>query len=165
MIRFSSVRRWYFGAPGGVFRRSFVVIYASLRFLCLQESIQPTPDFFNPRLKPAQQANHSRQNLPVLHWKLARAVSKITVGYGTWWPYALCAAVYLLAAVGAWRMRHMLITRMILTTLFVDLTIHVGFFWGMEEAQLYCGHWFYVLPIFAAGAISKHGSNLPRQPE
>ena len=44
-----------------------------LAFLCLQESIQPTPDFFNPRLKPAQQANHSRQNLPVLHWKLARA--------------------------------------------------------------------------------------------
>ncbi len=73
MIRFSSVRRWYFGAPGGVFRRSFVAIYASLCFLCLQESIQPTPDFFNPRLKPAQQANHSRQNLPVLHWKLARA--------------------------------------------------------------------------------------------
>ena len=42
-------------------------------FFALQESIQPTPDFFNPRLKPAQQANRSRQNLPVLHWKLARA--------------------------------------------------------------------------------------------
>jgi len=39
----------------------------------LQESIQPTPDFFNLRPKPAQQANRSRQNLPVLHWKLARA--------------------------------------------------------------------------------------------
>ena len=74
MIRFSSVRRWYFGAPGGVFRRSFVAIDASLRFFALQESIQPTPDFFNPRLKPARQANRSRQDLPVLHWKLARAV-------------------------------------------------------------------------------------------
>ena len=102
---------------------------------------------------------------PIVPHDVPYSVSKITVGYGTWWPYALCAAVYLLAAVGAWRMRHMLVTRMILTTLFVDLTIHFGFFWGMEEAQLYCGHWFYVLPIFAAGAISKHGRNLPRQPE
>jgi len=49
-----------------------VAIAASLRFFALQESIQPTPDFFNPPLKPAQQANRSRQNLPALHWKLAR---------------------------------------------------------------------------------------------
>ena len=33
MIRFSSVRRWYFGALGGVFRRSFVAIDASFFFL------------------------------------------------------------------------------------------------------------------------------------
>jgi hypothetical protein len=40
--------------------------------LSLQESIQPRLIFSTPRLKPAQQANRSRQNLPALHWKLAR---------------------------------------------------------------------------------------------
>ncbi len=46
-----------------------------LAFFRLQESRQPTPDFFNPQPKPAQQANRSRPNLPVLHWKLARAIN------------------------------------------------------------------------------------------
>ena len=40
-------------------------------------------------------------------------------------------------------------------TLAVDIVIHFVFFWGMDEAQIYCGHWFYVLPILVAGAIAK----------
>ena len=30
---------------------------------------------FNPQPKPAQQATRSRPNLPVLHWKRARAIN------------------------------------------------------------------------------------------
>lgn len=98
---------------------------------------------------------------PIIPHEVPYSVSRITVGYGTWWPYVLCAALYLLAAVGAWRMRHMRIMRMIAVTLSVDFVIHFAFFWGMEEAQIYCGHWFYALPILVAGAISKRGPQPP----
>ena len=49
----------------------------------------------------------------------------------------------------------MQIMRIIVATLSIDIVIHFVFFWGMEEAQIYCGHWFYVLPILVAGAISR----------
>ncbi len=100
---------------------------------------------------------------PIIPHDVPYSVSRITVGYGTWWPYVLCAALYLLAAVGAWRMRHTRIMRMIAATLSIDVAIHFALFWGMEEAQIYCGHWFYVLPILAAGAISKHSASSSHQ--
>lgn len=95
---------------------------------------------------------------PIIPHSIPYSVSKITVGYGTWWPYALCAGIYLLAVIGAWRMRRMQIMRIIFATLAIDIVIHFVFFWGMEEAQIYCGHWFYVLPILVAGAISRRDS-------
>ena len=96
---------------------------------------------------------------PIIPHGAPYSVSKITVGYSAWWPCAICALLYLLAAVGAWRMRHMRIMRMIAATLSIDFMIHFVFFWGMEEAQIYCGHWFYALPILVAGAIAKRTSD------
>ena len=36
----------------------------------------------------------------------------------------------------------------------IDAALHLALFWGMREGQIYCGHWFYVLPIFWAGAVA-----------
>ena len=92
---------------------------------------------------------------PIIPHGVPYSVSKITAGYDSWWPYALCAVLYLLAAVGAWRLRHTRILRLMAATLSIDIVIHFVFFWGMDEAQIYCGHWFYALPILVAGAIAK----------
>ena len=83
------------------------------------------------------------------------SVSELTVGYASWWQYAACAAIYALAAVGAWRGRRTLLVRVIAATFAVDAVIHFAFFWGMQEAQIYCGHWFYALPILIAQAIAR----------
>ena len=44
---------------------------------------------------------------------------------------------------------------MIFAMFSVDVIIHLVFFWGMREAQIYCGQWFYALPILIAGALRR----------
>lgn len=48
MIRFSSVRRWHFGAPRGAFCRFFVAIGASLRFCVCKKAYSQRLTFFPP---------------------------------------------------------------------------------------------------------------------
>ena len=92
---------------------------------------------------------------PIIPHGTEYSVSEIKVGYGRLWPYVLCALAYAVALVGAWRMRHEKLVRMVLAMFSVDAIIHLVFFWGMREAQIYCGHWFYALPILIAGAVRR----------
>lgn len=62
--------------------------------------------------------------------------------------------VYLLAAVGAWRLRHTRLLRLLAVSFAVDAAIHLVCFWGMAEAQIYCAHWFYALPLLCCGALA-----------
>jgi hypothetical protein len=89
---------------------------------------------------------------PILPHGVPYSVSEITAGYTSWWQYVVCAMIYIATAVGAWRMRSALIVKMIAAMFCVDAVIHLAMFWGMSEAQIYCGHWFYALPILMAGA-------------
>lgn len=97
---------------------------------------------------------------PILPHGVPYSVSEITTGYSSWWQYAVCAVVYLTAAVGAWRMRGTLLVKVIAGMFCVDAAIHLVMFWGMSEAQIYCGHWFYALPILMAGAGRGDGGTL-----
>ena len=92
---------------------------------------------------------------PILPHGVPYSVSMITEGYSSWWQYAVCAAIYVAVAIGAWRMRRMLVVKMIGAMFCVDAAIHLVMFWGMSEAQIYCGHWFYALPILMAGCGSR----------
>ena len=91
---------------------------------------------------------------PIVPHGVPFTVSKIVRGYASAGPYLACAAVYLLAAVGAWRLRRTVLLRAMAAMFAVDAAIHLVFFWGMEEAQIFCGHWFYVLPILCAAAVA-----------
>ena len=91
---------------------------------------------------------------PIVPHGVPFPVSKITRGYASVWPYAVCAAVYLLAVLGAWRLRGTRLLRVMAAMFAVDALLHLVLFWGMEEAQIYCGHWFYALPVLWAGAAS-----------
>ncbi len=92
---------------------------------------------------------------PIIPHGVPYEVSEIASGYGSWWPYAVCGAVYALALVGVWRMRRTLLVRVVGAMFAVDVVIHLVFFWGMAEAQIYCGHWFYAIPLLVAGALRR----------
>ena len=98
---------------------------------------------------------------PIVPHGVPYEVSEIVSGYASWWPYAVCGAVYALALVGAWRMRRTLLMRVMASMFAVDVVIHLVFFWGMSEAQIYCGHWFYTLPLLAAGALRRNSQHNP----
>ena len=91
---------------------------------------------------------------PIIPHGAPYSVSEITQGYSAIWPYAVCAGIYLLAAVGAWRLRHTRLLRLLAVSFAVDAVIHLVCFWGMAEAQIYCAHWFYALPLLCCGALA-----------
>ena len=92
---------------------------------------------------------------PIVPHGVPFTVSKIVQGYASAGPYVVCGAVYALAAFGAWRLRRTRLLRVLAAMFAVDALIHLAFFWGMEEAQIFCPHWFYALPILWAGAVGR----------
>ena len=92
---------------------------------------------------------------PIVPHGVEFAVSEIKKGYESLWPYVICSLIYISAIVGSWRMRRTKLVQMIFAMFSVDVIIHLVFFWGMREAQIYCGHWFYALPILIAGALRR----------
>lgn len=94
---------------------------------------------------------------PIIPHGVPYVESKIVVGYAGWWQYVVCGVLYLVAAFGAWRLRHAVLMRVMAAMASIDVVIHLVFFWGMEEAQIYCGHWFYLLPILWAAAFARRG--------
>lgn len=90
---------------------------------------------------------------PIVSHGAAFEECRIEAGYAGWWQYGVCVGCYLLAVFGAWRLRHAWIMRAVLAMASLDVVIHLVFFWGMDEAQIYCGHWFYLLPILMAAAL------------
>lgn len=92
---------------------------------------------------------------PIVPHGVPFTVSKIVQGYASAGPYVVCGAVYALAAFGAWRLRRTRLLRAMAAMFAVDALIHLAFFWGMEEAQIFCPHWFYALPILWAGAVGR----------
>lgn len=96
---------------------------------------------------------------PIIPHGVSYVESKILTGYAAWWPYAVCGAIYLLAARGAWRLRREPVLRAAAAMFAVDFVIHLVFFWGMDEAQIFCGHWFYLLPVLAAAALARRSAS------
>jgi len=62
----------------------------------------------------------------------------------------------LAAVVSAWFARRNFIVKLIAAMFLVDMGIHFVLFWGMDEAQIYAGHWYYAIPIFIGAALVRH---------
>ena len=95
---------------------------------------------------------------PVISHGAPFSAFTITETYRAAWPYLACGALYAVAAVGAWRLRKTRLMRVLAAGFAIDILLHIVLFWGMEESQIYCGHWFYILPIFWAGAVAPRKS-------
>lgn len=75
----------------------------------------------------------------------------LPLGYGSWVPHAVMAALFGLCQWGAWRRRADAVVQAALLMCAFDFALHVILGWGLVEAQIYCGHWLYLLPVLVAG--------------
>jgi len=83
--------------------------------------------------------------------KNAQGLDLIPLGYGLLIPHVVGAVLYSLCGWSAWRNRCDAVVRVALVMVLFDVLLHVVVGWGLAEAQIYCGHWFYVLPVLLAG--------------
>jgi len=75
---------------------------------------------------------------------------------------ALALLPALAALVSAWFARREFIVRLIAAMFLVDVGIHFVLFWGMEEAQIYAGHWYYAIPILIGVGLVRLGRRTRR---
>ena len=87
---------------------------------------------------------------PVVTHGDALGVSRLARPYGSVLAPAAVAALYAAAAIGAWRMRRQRLVKMALAMCLVDVALHLALRWGLDEGQVYCGHWLYTPALLAA---------------
>lgn len=79
----------------------------------------------------------------------------LPLGYRNALPHAVCAALFALCTWSAWRNRRDTVVQAALAMFAFDFLLHVALGWGLCEAQIYCGHWMFIVPILIAGVQGK----------
>lgn len=83
----------------------------------------------------------------------------VFVAYNTPYGYAAAAAVMLLLAAGLAAglasARHRRLTLMLLAWTAFDMTVHLGFGFGLNEIYIMTTHWAFVVPIAAAMLVAR----------
>lgn len=80
----------------------------------------------------------------------ADGLDVLPLGYRWPLPHAAGAALLALCGWSAWRNRADAVVRAALAMVAFDVVLHVLIGWGLPEAQIYCGHWFFVVPLLVA---------------
>ena len=87
---------------------------------------------------------------PIVTHGDALTVQYLVRPYGNILAPLAVTMLYAVALVGAWRARRQLIIKMTLAMFMVDFLLHIVMRWGLDEGQIYCGHWLYAPAIMAA---------------
>lgn len=74
-------------------------------------------------------------------------LDELALGYGSAIPHLTVGLIVILCAGGAWRARSDRLVRAALAMVSFDFLLHVVIGWGLVEAQIYCGHWLFVVPV------------------
>lgn len=74
-------------------------------------------------------------------------------GYSGWLPPLVAGMALACAAAGAWLHRRHVLVKMVMAMFAVDFVLHFLLSWGMAEAQIYAGHWFYSVPLLSGCAL------------
>lgn len=82
-------------------------------------------------------------------------LARVLGNYSDWFSPLLAGCALACAAVGAWLHRRHALVKMVLAMFAVDFALHFVLSWGMDEAQIYAGHWFYAVPLLA-GCVLMH---------
>ena len=83
------------------------------------------------------------------------AVNHLVHGYSSLLPQLLVGCTLACAAIGVWCGRHTVLVKMIGAMFLLDFALHFVLFWGMEEAQIYAGHWLHAVPLLAGCTFLK----------
>ncbi len=78
------------------------------------------------------------------------AADVIDAGYTTWFPYVAGTAILSLCIWSAVLNFRRPVVRVMLAMVACDFLLHVVIGWGIVEGQIYCGHWFWAIPILIA---------------
>lgn len=81
----------------------------------------------------------------------ATKLDLLPLGYANALPHVVGGALVGLCGWSAWRNRGDAVVRAALAMTAFDFLLHVVVGWGLIEAQIYCGHWLYVVPVLVAG--------------
>ena len=74
----------------------------------------------------------------------------IIVRYDHWWNYGVEAVVVLLFLIGVWCGRHSRFLWLVLSFMGVDMLLHMGLGFGINEIYIMSPHYLYALPIAMA---------------
>ncbi len=77
-------------------------------------------------------------------------VDVVKTDYATWFPHVAGAAILSLCVWSAILNFRRPVVRVMLAMIACDFLLHVVVGWGFEEGQIYCGHWFWAIPILIA---------------
>ena len=76
--------------------------------------------------------------------------------------YVVEALIVLLFAAGIWYGRHSRLLHLVLSWIAFDMTMHIIFGCGLNEAYIMAAHWAVVIPIAAAFLFKNSGARLSR---
>ena len=77
------------------------------------------------------------------------------VKYRYWWNYAVEGAISLLFLAGIWYGRKSKYLWLVLSYFALDMVLHIGLGFGINEVYIMTAHWIYALPI-AMGFLVKN---------
>lgn len=72
------------------------------------------------------------------------------VRYNHWWNYAVEAIIALLFLLGIWYGRRSQFLWLVLSFFGMDMALHIGLGFGINEVYIMSGHWIYAIPIAIA---------------
>ena len=79
------------------------------------------------------------------------------VHYRHWWNYAVEFAILLLFVCGIWAGRKEKFLWLVLSYFALDMLLHMGLGFGLNEVYIMTAHWIYTLPIAMAFLVKKAG--------
>jgi len=94
---------------------------------------------------------------PIITRGMPFSMQVLPARYGSILVAILSLLPALLAMIAGLIARRDFIVRLIAVMFLVDLGIHFVLFWGMEEAQIYAGHWYYTVPILIGVGLVRLG--------
>lgn len=71
----------------------------------------------------------------------------VLLAYEGWWHYAIEAVLVLLFLVGCWMGRRSRLLWLLLCWAAIDLTMHIGLGFAINEVYIMSAHWLFILPL------------------
>ena len=88
----------------------------------------------------------------------------VMLPYEGWWHYALEGLLVLLFALGCWAGRRSPLLWMLLGWTAIDMTMHIGLGFAINEVYIMSAHWIFVVPLAIAFLLQKGAPRWQRWP-